>query len=80
MKKIVTLLILSFAVSYTSNTAEIPQNSAATTVYICTGSSSERYHATSDCRGLRNCGGEIKAIPLDAAQEMGRTPCKICYR
>lgn len=50
-----------------------------TIVYICTGGSSKKYHSTSSCSGLRNCGGEVKEITLEKAQKMGRTPCKICY-
>ena len=48
-------------------------------VYICTGGSSERYHASDDCRGLCRCKGDIKGITVAEAQDMGRTPCKICY-
>lgn len=47
-------------------------------VYICTGGSSERYHASDDCRGLSRCKGDIKGITIAEAQDMGRTPCKIC--
>lgn len=47
-------------------------------VYICTGSSSKKYHAKSDCLGLKNCGGDIKKISVKKAIEMGRKPCKIC--
>lgn len=47
-------------------------------VHICTGGSSKRYHSTSKCSGLRNCSGAIKEISADAAERMGRTPCKIC--
>lgn len=48
-------------------------------VYICTGGSSERYHASDDCRGLCRCKGDIKGVTMAEAQDMGRTPCKICY-
>lgn len=48
-------------------------------VYICNGSSSKRYHATDECRGLCNCRGGVKAVMLSQAEKMGRTPCQICY-
>lgn len=48
-------------------------------VYICTGSSSKRYHCDRDCRGLSSCSGEIEEISEEEAEDMGRTPCKICY-
>ena len=47
-------------------------------VYICTGSSSKRYHSKKNCRGLSNCGGTIKEITVEQAEKQGRTPCKIC--
>lgn len=48
-------------------------------VYICTGSSSKRYHCDPDCKGLSRCSGEIEEISEEEAEDMGRTPCKICY-
>lgn len=50
-----------------------------TTVYICTGPNSKRYHKHSDCRGLGKCSGEIEAVTVSKAESMGRTPCKWCY-
>ena len=52
--------------------------SSEKTVYICTGSSSKKYHADSKCRGLGGCKGQIKAISIKDATAMGRTPCGIC--
>lgn len=51
----------------------------AKVVYICTGSYSKRYHSTRSCKGLRNCGGSIKAISIEEAEQMGRTPCQLCW-
>lgn len=48
-------------------------------VYICTGSSSKRYHCDPDCKGLSRCSGEIEEVSEEEAEDMGRTPCKICY-
>lgn len=48
-------------------------------VYICTGPQSKRFHKTPDCQGLRSCSKEIKAVTLEQAKKMGRTPCKWCY-
>lgn len=48
-------------------------------VYICTGSSSKRYHSDPDCKGLSRCSGEIEGVSEEEAEDMGRTPCKICY-
>lgn len=48
-------------------------------VYICTGETSTKYHCDQNCHGLSNCSGEIDEVSKDEAEEMGRTPCKICY-
>lgn len=48
-------------------------------VFICTGSSSKRYHSDRDCKGLSRCSGEIEEVSEEEAENMGRTPCKICY-
>ena len=33
-------------------------------VWVCTGESSERYHAHNDCKGLRNCRASVEEISL----------------
>lgn len=48
-------------------------------VYICTGVSSKRYHCYRHCKGLTNCTDEIEKVSEEEAEDMGRTPCKICY-
>lgn len=47
-------------------------------VYICNGSYATKYHNNENCRGLRNCSGSIEEITIEEAEDMGRTPCKIC--
>ena len=58
---------------------EDESSSSSDNVYICTGGSSERYHSSPDCRGLGRCSGEIEEVSEEEAEDMGRTPCKICY-
>ena len=48
-------------------------------VYVCTGTSSKRYHRNTECKGFINCKGDIKKVTRSAAEEAGRTPCKLCY-
>lgn len=81
MKKIL-LLLASAALLTGCGSAVAQSNDKETnekTVYICTGRSSTRYHATKKCRGLCNCGGTIREVTIEQAERMGRTPCKICY-
>lgn len=49
-------------------------------VYICTGGSSKRYHKTDECWGLNSCEAKIKEVSEGYAISIGRTRCKICYK
>ena len=55
-------------------------HSGETYVYICTGPMSKRYHKSPRCRGLDNCSKEIKKVTIGYAKNLGRTPCKWCYK
>ncbi len=49
-------------------------------VYICTGSSSECYHNTKSCRGLRRCSKTIKEVTKEEAEDKyHRRACGYCY-
>ena len=74
-----TLFILSAMLFFPfAMTAEKHVSETQGMVYICTGGSSKRYHATSSCRGLDNCQGDIIKVTVEKAKSIGRTPCKIC--
>ncbi len=47
-------------------------------VFICSGVSAKRYHSTDDCSGLSRCRGEIQIMPVEEAEDEGKTPCRIC--
>jgi len=80
MKKLfLTTFMLTLASGYTGAITQ-PAETTATMVYICTGKSSKRYHKTDECRGLDNCSGDIKLITIEKAKQMGRTPCRVCYK
>ena len=55
------------------------KNNDDETVYICTGENATKYHCDPDCSGLSRCSGEIEEVSEEEAEDMGRTPCKICY-
>lgn len=70
------VLLCSFA-STPATTKTVAYETAY--VYICTGSSSTKYHKTASCRGLNNCQGKIvKITKSDAENKYHRTACKIC--
>ena len=80
--KIKILLLATLFVGQVFGIQTLDNNSASkeTYVYICTGSNSKRYHSSSKCNGLKNCGKDIKKVTKNYAVEKGRTPCKICYK
>lgn len=49
------------------------------TVLICTGKYSKRYH-NSMCKGMKACKGERKRVSLSDAKKMGLTACGYCYK
>ncbi len=74
------VLSLSIVSCRSHHTRTFVPSSPNAKVRICTGESSERYHAYSDCRGLSNCQASIEEVGLQEAESMGRTPCKKCYK
>lgn len=48
-------------------------------VFICTGEGATKYHSRLECKGLVRCTGDIEEVTEEEAEDMGRTPCKICY-
>lgn len=68
-----------YATAYTGGYDYWAADASGSTVYICTGPSSKRYHCDSHCQGFSRCSGDIRAISISQARAMGRTPCKWCY-
>ncbi|MDO6807398.1 hypothetical protein Q4603_02210 [Zobellia galactanivorans] len=64
-KVLLALLLLSFG----------PSTPSETTVYICKGKGSKKYHYVKNCRGLSRCSTRIYQVPLHQAKEIGRGLC-----
>lgn len=75
---IISLLFVPLLMSGCSTKPKGNAATKASKVYICTGPSSRRYHATSQCRGLSRCSGEIREVTLEEATRLHRTPCRMC--
>lgn len=48
------------------------------TVYVCSGSSTSKYHIDKNCRGLKSCGSPVKSTTVAIMTKQGRGACKIC--
>ena len=66
----------SIALDYNTGYSEGAKVPGADTVYIS--GQGERYHITNTCRGLKFA-NNVSGITKEAAIEIGKTPCKICY-
>lgn len=73
MKKVAALCML-FLVTV-SFTFEDTITEKLNSVYICTGTSSKKYHFTKNCRGLSACKATIKEVDKTTAINFGRTLC-----
>jgi hypothetical protein len=76
MKALSIILLSFFLLSFTGK--ETLQDKE-TTVIICTGKYSKRYH-NKICKGLKNCKGDTKKIYLSEAKKRGLTACGYCYK
>lgn len=75
------LLTLALLCSFASTPTTTEITAADTTyVYICTGSSSTKYHKTASCRGLNNCKGKIIKVSRTVAEEEYPPPAKFANR
>ena len=77
---ITATMLLGFSSCESSHKRLAVPTDSNSKVWVCTGESSERYHAYSDCRGLSNCRASVEEISLQEAESMGRTPCRKCYK
>ena len=73
--KIILLTALLYLTPYASS-------SNSENVYISKGNSAYAYHSHKSCRALKRCveKGHVITVTLSKAKEMGRRPCKICYK
>lgn len=67
MKKLVTLSLSLFITIIFTSAISLESAENETTVYVCTGKYSKKYHLVKNCRGLSNCKSDIiKTTKLEA--------------
>ncbi|MDR3059515.1 MAG: hypothetical protein LBU84_15440 [Prevotella sp.] len=79
MKSLAVITMFFVLSSFASSGNNKPVEEAETTVLICTGKYSKRYH-NSQCRGMKSCRGDKKKVSLSEAKKMGLTACGYCYK
>ena len=51
-----------------------------TKVIVVMSSNAYAYHKTRNCSAVKKATHKVKEVTLEEAKEMGRKPCKICYK
>ena len=79
MKRFLIILISFFLSGYISAETH-SYDREETKVIIVMSNSAYAYHKTRDCSAVKKAVHPVKEVPLEKAVEMGRKPCKICYK
>ena len=87
MKNLFRGLVLLLAVAATAPSHSTPIVSTVPalpakpteTVYVCMSKSSVAYHAHGQCGGLSHCSHELRPMSAEAAQRLGKRPCRRCH-
>ena len=80
-KHFLIILISLFLSGLTS--AETPlcgDTNDQTRVIVVMSSNAYAYHKTRNCSAVKKATHKVKEVTLEKAKEMGRKPCKICYK
>ena len=51
-----------------------------TKVIVVMSGNAYAYHKTRDCTAVKKATHKVKEVTLEEAKEMGRRPCKICFK
>ena len=81
IKRFLIILIALFLTGFTS--VEIPLSVGTddqTKVIVVMSPNAYAYHKTRNCTAVKKATHTVKQVTLDKAIEMGRKPCKICYK
>ena len=80
-KHFLLILIALFLSGFTSAETQ-PCNYAdeQTKVIVVMSNNAYAYHKTRDCSAVKKATHKVKEVTLEEAKEMGRKPCKICYK
>ena len=79
MKKFLILLLALTIPSFISGELMSASEQQAT-VYVVVSPSAFAYHRTVYCSAVKRATHPVKEVTLTKAREMGRTPCRICYK
>ena len=82
MTKHFLIILISLFVSGFTSTETHPCVDAneQTKAIVVLSSNAYAYHKTRNCTAVKKATHTVKEVTLEKAIEMGRKPCKICYK
>ena len=80
-KHFLLILIALFLSGFTSaETHTCNYADEQTKVIVVMSTNAYAYHKTRNCSAVKKATHKVKEVTLEEAKEMGRKPCKICYK
>ena len=81
MKHFLIILIALFLSGFTSTETHLCVNAnEQTKVIVVMSNNAYAFHKTRNCSAVKKATHTVKEVTLEEAKEMGRKPCKICYK
>ncbi len=80
MMKHIYLILIAFILSGFSPVGIGFNSNQQTKVIVVMSSNAYAYHKTKNCTAVKKATHKVKEVTLEEAKEMGRRPCKICYK
>ena len=80
MMKHIYLILIAFILSGFSPVGIDFSSDQQTKVIVVMSNNAYAYHKTRNCTAVKKATHRVKEVTLEEAKEMGRKPCKICYK
>ena len=80
MMKHIYLILIAFILSGFSPVGIDFSSDQQTKVIVVMSNNAYAYHKTRNCTAVKKATHKVKEVTLEEAKEMGRKPCKICYK
>ena len=80
MMKHIYLILIAFILSGFSPVGIDFSSDQQTKVIVVMSNNAYAYHKTRNCTAVKKATHKVKEVTLVEAKEMGRKPCKICYK
>ena len=80
MMKHIYLILIAFILSGFSPVGIGFDSDQQTKVIVVMSNNAYAYHKTRNCTAVKKATHKVKEVTLEEAKQMGRKPCKMCYK